>query len=114
MTEHKTLWVVYTNTDLTEGRGRQYAKHFCECEATAIRLGKNGYVQGTDCPIEPMSVLILDGQHVLPTSILNIVPPTSDDKIKENWLKLRRAAIAKAKEAGLSDAEISLIRGSTK
>ena len=36
----KQVWLAMTNTDCTEGRGRQYPKFVCEKKATAIRLGK--------------------------------------------------------------------------
>lgn len=36
MTTEK-LWAVSTNTDLTEGRGREFVKHWCKSKATAAR-----------------------------------------------------------------------------
>lgn len=104
-----TLWAVYTNSDLTEGRGQEYVAHFCETEATAQRLAKRGYVQGTDCPIQPVEVLELDGRHVLPTSLLNIVRPTDEDKAAEIRLAAKKQAFEKARSAGLTDEEIKLL-----
>ncbi|WP_156374424.1 hypothetical protein [Pseudorhodoferax sp. Leaf274] len=46
--DERTVYAVYTNTDLTEGRGRQYVTHYCETEATARRVGSRGYVMGSD------------------------------------------------------------------
>jgi hypothetical protein len=105
------LWAVYTNSDLTEGRGRQYAKHFCRLKATALRLAKKGYVQGSDCPVEPVEVLNLDGKRVLPASLLNVEVPTREDEAAEVRLMAREEALNKARAAGLSDAEIKLIAG---
>ena len=34
MTEKRTIWVAYTNTDCTEGRGRDVPIAFCAAEAT--------------------------------------------------------------------------------
>jgi hypothetical protein len=107
----ETLWAVYTNSDLTEGRGRQFVKHFCRLKATAIRLAKRGYVQGSDCPVEPVEVLNLDGKRVLPASLLNVEAPTREDEAAEVRLQARDAALQKAREAGLSDEEIKLIAG---
>lgn len=107
--EKKMLWAVRTNTDLTEGRGRQYVLHFCEIEATANRLAKGGYVQGCDCPVDQVEVLVLDGQHVLPVSLINVVKPSREDEAVEARLIARRAALEKAKAAGLSEDEIKLL-----
>ena len=38
ITDTKDVWVVYTNTDLTEGRGYQYPIHVCGSPATAERM----------------------------------------------------------------------------
>lgn len=105
------LWAVYTNSDLTEGRGSQYVKHFCKTEATALRLAKRGYVQGTDCPVKPVKVLELDGKNVLPTSLLHVVQPTEEDIATEAKLVAKRQALEKAKAAGLTDDEIKLLAG---
>lgn len=43
--ETKEVWVVTTNTDLTEGRGKEVGLAFCEQYATARRIGKGKYVQ---------------------------------------------------------------------
>lgn len=104
-----TLWAVYTNSDLTEGRGREYVAHFCKTEATALRLAKRGYVQGCDCPVRPVEVLELDGKHVLPTSLLNIVHPTEADRAVEVRLAAKKQAFEKARSAGLTDEEIKLL-----
>lgn len=109
----ETLWAVYTNSDLTEGRGRQFVKHFCRLKATAIRLAKKGYVQGSDCPIKPVEVLNLGGVHVLPMSVINIEAPTKEDEAHEARIVARDEAIARAKQAGLSDEDIALLRGAS-
>jgi hypothetical protein len=104
-----TLWAVFCNDDLTEGRGREYVKHFCRLEATAKRLAKRGYVQGTDCPVYPVKALVLDGKHVLPMSLINIVEPNADDARAQLVLEARNAALEKAKSLGLTDDEIAAI-----
>lgn len=104
------LWTVHTNTDLTEGRGRQFVKHFCKTEATARRLAKRGYVQGSDCPISTAEVLILDGQRVLPAALISVEMPTREDDAAQAIIDRRNAAIEKAREAGLSDEDIAALR----
>jgi len=111
MSEDTILWAVYTNSDLTEGRGRQYVKHFCRTEATAKRLAKREYVQGTDCPVEPVKVLFLDGKHVLPANMIHVVEPTDEDLRAQERISAHRIALEKAKTLGLSDDDIKAIRG---
>ena len=113
ITEHPeaTLWAVYTNTDLTEGRGREYVKHFCRIEATAKRLAKREYVMGTDCPIKPVRVLFMEGQYVLPANLINVVEPIPEDVEASRRIDAHRAAMDKAKSLGLSDDDIKAIRG---
>lgn len=113
MVEKLTLWAVYTNDDLTEGRGRQFVKHFCKTQATANRLGKRGYVQGTDCPVEPVEAICLEGKYFLPTSMLNIVQPTAEDDAAQRRLDARKLALEKAKALGLSDEEIAALKDPT-
>lgn len=107
------LWAVKTNTDLTEGRGREYVKAFCKLRATAIRLSKKGYVQGGDCPVAPIEVLLLDGKRVLPASVILVQEPTPDDEAMEKRLIAKEEALAKAKSLGLTDDEILAIRSLT-
>lgn len=104
-----TLWAVYTNSDLTEGRGREYVKHFCKTKATAMRLAQRGYVQGTDCPVKPVLVLELDGKHVLPTSLINIVYPTAEDEATDARMVAAQKVLERARAAGLTDEDIKLL-----
>lgn len=53
--ETKTYYSVYTNSDLTEGRGYHIPLALCESESTAVRLGKKKYVQGSDCPVNELT-----------------------------------------------------------
>ena len=80
---NKNFWVVYTNSDLTEGRGREFPLAVCELKSTAIRLGKNNYVQGSDCPVRQMELFEHEGKLYVPFSIINVIPPTKADIIKQ-------------------------------
>ena len=64
--QDRKIYAVWTNEDLTEGRGREYVRYFCELEATARRLAKGGYVQGTDCRVTEETFLFQDGQWYAP------------------------------------------------
>jgi hypothetical protein len=50
-TKEKNLFACCTNTDLTEGRGKQYIFALAENESTALRLAKGKNVQGADANI---------------------------------------------------------------
>lgn len=104
------VWTVSTNDDLTEGRGRQYVKHFCKAEATARRLAKGGYVQGSDCPVDEREVLELNGQYVLPMHLIKLEMPTEADLRAQTVLDRRAEAYAKAVAAGLSKDDIEALR----
>ena len=105
------LWAVYTNSDLTEGRGREFVKHFCAFKATALRLAKRGYVQGSDCPVRSVEVFLLEGKRVLPASIIQVVKPTALDDEAQAAIDRRDAAIEKARAAGMTDDDIRNLTG---
>lgn len=111
MTDTLKLWTVSTNSDLTEGRGREYIKHFCRLEATARRLARKGYVQGMDCPINVAEAISIDGKFFLPASMIKIEEPSNEDRAAEAFLTSHHAAVQRAKELGLSDEEIKLLAG---
>ena len=106
-----TVYTVKTNTDLTEGRGREYIKHYCRLRSTAYRLAENNYVQGTDCPVSTATLIDLgDGRYVDPAASVQIEEPTADDRQREQVMARYEAVIARAKQAGLSDAEIEILK----
>ncbi len=112
--ETRKVWIVRTNDDLTEGRGRQYIKAVCELEATAIRLAKNGYVQGSDCPIDEAELFYIDNMYL---EIRDVNRGTDEDRKAEVALAARRTRDARREDLlerlrglGLDDEEISLLR----
>ena len=102
----KTVWVAYTNTDCTEGRGYDVPIAVCELEATATRLAKNQYVQGADGPVISMEFLELNGKWYSPTAAVNLVKPSDKDILVQDQLKNKRAVYDKARKAGLTDTEL--------
>ena len=106
MTEKKIMWVAYTNTDLTEGRGRQVPIAVCTTQATAIRLGRYKYIQGSDCPIDTVEFLKIDGKWYASTAAINVVEPTGEDVAAQAALDAKQLATNKAKAAGLTDADL--------
>ena len=103
----KGVWVVWTNTYLTEGRGQRYPLAVCELKATAIRLGKGKYVQGSDCPVSEVNALHWNDMWYVPGRIIR---PTTEDEKKQKQNDLQKKAEAKALELGLTTEEIMYIK----
>ena len=110
MDEIKLIHIAYTNTDCTEGRGHDVPIAACALEATAKRLAHKRYVQGGDGPVRTFKLLKIDGQWYAPLSAVNVIPPTREDEAAQKLLDARKAAIERAKMAGLTDDEINALR----
>lgn len=106
MSEKRTVWVVYTNTDRTEGRGHDVPIAVCAAEATALRLARKQYVQGSDGPVRTMELVKIDGKWYAPSAAINVVEASREDVAAQAAIDARRAAVEKAKAAGLSDADL--------
>lgn len=102
------LFVVYTNTDLTEGRGYQYPIAWAESRATAVRLAHKKGVMGSDAEVCEMVGLKVGNCRYGP---VRIERPTEEDTARDAAVKARREAIEKAKQAGLSDEDLAAIIG---
>jgi len=104
--ESKKVFVAWTNTDLTEGKGHQVPLHVCYLESTAKRLGKKGYVMGSPCPVEEQLAIKVGGTWLAPCVI---VRPTKKDMDIDLVSREKIAAIEKARKLGLSDFEIEAL-----
>jgi hypothetical protein len=111
MSETKTVYVAYTNTDCTEGRGFDVPIAVCEIEATAKRIACGRYVQGTDGPVRELKLVKIDGKWYVPSSAVNVIPPAKEDVETQRRLDAQRAVYEKARTAGLTDEEIQALRG---
>jgi hypothetical protein len=105
----RTVYVAYTNTDCTEGRGFDVPIAICEIEITAMRLARKQYVQGSDGPVRKMNMVKIDGKWYAPGASIHVITPTYEDIAAQKVLDATRAAVAKAKAAGLSQDEIDLL-----
>ena len=110
MTETKTVWVAYTNTDCTEGRGFDVPIAVCSMKATAIRLAKNRYVQGSDGPVREMQMVKIDGKWYAPGAAVSVIDPTNEDVATQRRIDEQQAALERAKAAGLTDSDIAALR----
>lgn len=114
-TDARKVFIAWTNTDLTEGRGWEYPLAICELEATANRLGKGNYVQGSDCRVTEFTAVYHGGYWCAP---YRLVAATDEDHRKEAQIAdarrrkaARDAAIEKAKQLGLSEDDIAALKG---
>lgn len=109
MSETREVFAVIGNHDCTEGRGPTYVKAYCETSATARRLGHKGYVQGSNCPIEKHTLYKPEGQHSW-LGPVKIERPNETDKKVQIVLDEQSAALKKARDAGLTEDEIKLLK----
>lgn len=109
MSEKKTVWVAYTNTDCTEGRGHDVPIAICALEVTAKRLAHKRYVQGSDGPVRSMELIMIDNEWYAPGSAITVVLPSSEDIAEQEAINAKRAAIEKAKAAGLTDDDLKAL-----
>lgn len=109
--EKKTFWLATTNSDLNEGRGHDVPIALCETRPTAVRLAKGRGVQGSNAHVEPIQTVNIDGAWFVPQRVAKFERATSEDLAAVAQQERREAAEAKAREAGLSEAEIRAIKG---
>jgi hypothetical protein len=104
----KPIFVVFANTDLTEGRGRMYPKHVCEKFATATRLAKGADVIGSNATVKEGVAVFYSGQWYAPR---DITQPSKDDEQMQAVHDKRAEVLARAKAAGLSDDDLKYLKG---
>jgi hypothetical protein len=112
MKESRVLYVVTTNTDLTEGRGSQYPIAYSFNDFTAQRLAHKKGVMGSDAHISAVKTTIVDGLEMVSINHLNITHPTEQDKINSNKRDEKLFITEKARRLGLTDEEIKKLTGS--
>ena len=103
----KPVWVVWQNTDLTEGRGWERVLHVCESKETALRLGRGRGVQGSNCNISEGLAYKIEGMldWYVPG---NIEPESQDDASRRILREEKDRVLAKARSV-LTEEEISLL-----
>lgn len=109
--ESMQLFVAFTNSDLTEGRGFDIPVAVCKLETTAIRLAKKRYVQGSDGPVRQVEMRKIDGQWWIQSSAVHVVQPSKEDTELQSKMDAIKLALDKAKAAGLSDEDIQALLG---
>lgn len=109
MENEDIVWVAYTNTDCTEGRGWDVPIAVCKLHSTAVRLSRGSYVMGSDGPVKAFKLKEIDGQKYLSVSAVNIHKPTDEDIAAQKKMDKKIEVLQKAKDAGLSDEEIKIL-----
>lgn len=104
--EIKPVWVAWTNTDLTEGRGWQYPLCVADGLETAYRLGRKNYVMGSDCPVTAAQAYRMGGTWYVPG---RVVAESAEDLAHRKLREAREQAIERAKAVGLSQSDIELL-----
>ena len=115
-----TGYVVWTNTDLTEGRGSEYPLAICDTLSTAKRLAKGKYVMGSDCQVNEVTLYrtkISERGFYHWFGPVRIIEPSKEDLEKEAFLKeqkekeaARNVILEKARVLGLTDEEIKVLQ----
>lgn len=106
ITDRKKIFVPFTNTDLTEGRGYAVPLHVCTVEATARRTGAKKSVQGSDCEVRTFDMVRIGDQWYVPRGAVRFVEPEAADIDAQKAVDGRREAIEKAKASGLTDDDL--------
>jgi hypothetical protein len=109
ITDAKTVFVAWTNSDLTEGRGYRVPLIVAQTYSTALREGRRGSVMGSDCNVsEEIAVRLAGSGTWFVPGIIHY--PTQVDIEAEKRRNEALEAVRKAKAAGLTDKDIETLR----
>ena len=110
ITNRKTVWAAYTNTDCNEGRGCDVPIAVCLSEVTARRLARGRYIQGSDGPVRAVELLKINGGWYAPSTAFSVMSPTREDDKEQARLDAKHEALEKARAAGLTDADLAALK----
>lgn len=102
----RKVYVVWTNTDLTEGRGSVVPQYICALKATALRLAKGINVQGSNGEITE-STVTYDSNQISYIGPVKIIQGNLEDEEKEKRLQERQAIARKI--IGITKEELRII-----
>ncbi|HFV9295525.1 TPA: hypothetical protein ACIAIE_005431 [Serratia fonticola] len=106
-TEVKDVWLVVTNSDLTEGRGLPVILFACDNPVTAERLARKQGVMGSDANVEKSNAYKICNHWF---SRGAIQAASQQDKLIYATRLERNAVIEKMREKGFSEEEISALK----
>lgn len=102
----KQVWVAWTNTDLTEGRGARFPLFVAESREAAVRLGRGKSVQGSNCSVTEGIAVKIDGQWLVPGRVEGESGQDKKDRLRR---EAKEAALEKARAAGLTDLDLAAL-----
>mgnify|MGYP001568901927 CR=1 FL=1 len=108
-TKKKIAYVVFVNSDGTEGRGYPVVKAVCDKRATALRLAKGADVQGSNGQVLKTELLWVGTSWFGPVTV---VQSTVEDDRAERRMNEVQAVIDRGLALGLTPDEIAVIRSS--
>jgi len=108
--QSRTCYVVWANTDGTEGRGRDVPIGWFWNETSALRFAVGKDVQGSPGRVEKTSALQSGDPGRAWFGPVNIEYPTASDEMESHRINAARLALKRARESGLSDEDIALIQ----
>jgi hypothetical protein len=97
------LYVVFTNTDLTEGRGIQVPVAWARNKYTAQRLAKGQGVMGSNAEIRSIDIYDVLGVEYIPLACVHVKYPSKQDEDLQKQEEERNNTIAKMKALGVTD-----------
>lgn len=97
------LYIVFTNSDLTEGRGFLVPFAWSYNKYTALRLAKRRGVQGSDADVQSIETIEHLGMEYIPIACVPVEYPTKQDEDLQKQEEERNNAIAKMRELGVTD-----------
>ena len=104
--EERTVFVIWRNTDLNEGRGALVPYAVCEKESTADRLKKGVNVQGANGEVKKATAFKVNGAWYAPARIIG---PTEEDDKNEERRERREALVKKILAAGVPPADLKAL-----
>jgi len=106
--DSKPVWVAWTNTDCTEGKGFTVPCVIAESYEAAERLGSGRNVQGSNCHVTESLAVKINNTWLIPGRISQ---ENDADKKKRRMREAREAALEKAKKAGLTPDDLAALVG---
>lgn len=111
--DSKPVWVAWTNTDLTEGRGAQVPYVVGESYEVAQRLGQGGSVMGSNCEVTECVAVKVEGLRRMWLVPGRIESENLDDQHRREKREAREKVMETALKLGLTPEEVDLLAGNT-
>lgn len=105
--QRKSIYVVMNNNGETSV---DYPKSVTEHLRTAKRLGAGRYIDGNDCPIKKMEMVMMDGTWYVPVEAVKVISPSSNDLREQREIDNNRKLLDRLIGLGVTSEEIQQIK----